>query len=221
MIKDCRLRILSIDGGGIKGIFPAKFLASIEEEIGEGEIYKHFDLIVGTSTGGIIALALSLGISAKKILELYQKKAHLIFGKKSCNFFTRPLYSNDPLENLIRDLFKEYHNGEDPRINDAKTRLLIPIYSLLDGSTQVLKTPHTADLYLDKHIPMFMAAMATSAAPIYFNAYSNKFNRIKSDTVESFSNKIDGGVYANNPSMIGLIEAQTRLETNLSNISLL
>ncbi|WOD44183.1 CBASS cGAMP-activated phospholipase [Hwangdonia lutea] len=217
-----KFKILSIDGGGIKGVFPAKFLTSLEEEIGEGQIHKHFDLICGTSTGGIIALALSLGIPAKEILKLYQKNAKTIFGSKSYNFFTKPFYKNEPLEKLIKDIFIKYHlKNEDPRIIDAKVKLLIPTYSLIDGATQVLKTPHTTDLLIDKHVPMYMAAMATAAAPTYFNAYSNTFKRIDSDTVETFSNKVDGGIYANNPSMIGIIEATTRLEKELSDIQLL
>tara|TARA_R110002073_G_scaffold247619_5_gene410536 strand:+ start:3405 stop:4391 length:987 start_codon:yes stop_codon:yes gene_type:complete len=217
-----RLKILSIDGGGIKGVFPAKFLALIEEEIGEGQIHKHFDVISGTSTGGIIALALSLGVPAKRILELYKDNADTIFGKIRYNIFRRAFYSNKPLEQLLKDIFKEYHVEEGhPRIDHAKTKLLIPIYSLMDGSTQVLKTPHASDLILDKHIPMYMAAMATSAAPTFFNSYSSSFKKIDSTTIESFTNKVDGGVYANNPSMIALIEAQTRLETELSDIDLL
>lgn len=223
MIKK-KFKILSIDGGGIKGIFPAKFLESLEEEIGEGQTHKHFDLICGTSTGGIIALALSLGIPAKEILKLYQDNAKTIFGSRNLNIVKKPFYSNKPLEKLVRDIFKKHHDkDEDPRINDAlkKAKLLIPIYSLLDGGTQVLKTPHSRDLILDKHIPMYMAAMATSAAPTYFNAYSNTFKRMDSDTNEDFSNKVDGGVYANNPSMLGIIEATTRLGQELNNIQLL
>ncbi len=217
-----RLKILSIDGGGIKGIFPAKFLALIEEEIGEGQIHKYFDIISGTSTGGIIALALSLGIPAKRILELYKDNANVIFRKKRYNIFKHSFYSNKPLEKLLKEIFKEFHSDdEDPRILDAKTKLLIPIYSLMDGSTQVLKTPHTSDLILDKHIPMYMAAMATAAAPTFFNSYSNSFKKIDSSTIENFTNKVDGGVYANNPSMIALVEAQTRLEKELSDIDLL
>ena len=65
-----KYKILSIDGGGIKGVFPASFLASIEESVG-GKVCEHFDLIVGTSTGGIIALALGAGMSAKEILKFY------------------------------------------------------------------------------------------------------------------------------------------------------
>ncbi|WP_051947194.1 CBASS cGAMP-activated phospholipase [Muricauda sp. MAR_2010_75] len=217
-------KILSIDGGGIKGVFPAKFLTCLEEEIGPGNIHKHFDLICGTSTGGIIALALSLGIPAKEVLKLYQENAKKIFGSKNWNIIKRPFYDNKPLEGLLKDIFKQNHDTDDhPRIADAlkRTRLLIPTYSLVDGSTQVLKTPHTSDLIIDKHVPMYMVAMATSAAPTYFNAYSNQFTRIDSGTIEDFSNKVDGGVYANNPSMLGIIEATTRLEQKLENIKLL
>lgn len=214
--------MLSIDGGGIKGIFPAKFLACIEEEIGEGQIHKHFQLICGTSTGGIIALALSLGIPAKDIYDLYLNNAKTIFGGKNWNLIRKAFYNSHPLEQLIREIFKKHHNGvDDPRIINAKTKLLIPVYSLMDGSTQVLKTPHTSDLIIDKHIPMYMAAMATAAAPFYFNAYSNQYKKIESETVVDFSNKVDGGVYANNPSMNGIIEARTRFEKELDEIQLL
>jgi len=71
-------KILSIDGGGIKGVFPASFLASIEEQIG-GKVSDYFDLIVGTSTGGIIALGLGLGFSAKDILSFYEERGPEIF----------------------------------------------------------------------------------------------------------------------------------------------
>lgn len=219
--KEKPFKILAIDGGGIKGVFPAKFLASIEEEIGEGQIHKHFNLITGTSTGGIIALALSLGIPAKEILALYQDNAKTIFGSKSWLFFRNPFYSNKPLEKLIRTKFKAYNKDKDPIINDAKTALMIPTYNLLNGATQVLKTPHANDLKIDKHIPMYMAAMATSAAPTFFNAYSNTYKKENTKNVEYFSNKVDGGVFANNPSMLAIIEAQTRFGKELSEIELL
>ncbi len=219
--KNKPFKILSIDGGGNKGVFPAKFLTSIEEEIGEGQIHKYFNIITGTSTGGIIALALSLGVPAKEILALYQDNAKTIFGKMSWCIFRKPFYSNKPLEKLIRTKFKAYNKDKDPIINDAKVNLLIPIYNLVNGATQVLKTPHAQDLHIDKHIPMYMAAMATSAAPTFFNAYSNTYKKENTNVVESFSNKIDGGVFANNPSMLAIIEAQTRFNKDLSQIELL
>ena len=72
-------KILSIDGGGIKGVFPAAFLAEIEEKLGE-PIIDYFDLIAGTSTGGIIALGLGLGFSPREILSMYEDNAEKILG---------------------------------------------------------------------------------------------------------------------------------------------
>jgi len=220
-------KILSIDGGGIKGIFPAKFLAKIEEQIGKGKIHEHFDLICGTSTGGIIALALSLGIPAQKIFDLYNNNASVIFGnkKRGIRQFKHSKYDNSNLQNLIKKTFLKFSaTGNDPKIGDAKTNLLIPIYNLLEGKTSVLKTPHSSDLYIDKNIPMYMAACATSAAPTFFDPYSNEYDYIddnKESKHELFNNKIDGGVYANNPSMLGIIEAITRLKIKMENIKVL
>ena len=77
-------RILSIDGGGIRGVFPAAFLAEIEDNTGK-RIVDNFDLIGGTSTGGIIALGLGLGIPAKAILEFYEEYGPTIFGQEPIN----------------------------------------------------------------------------------------------------------------------------------------
>ena len=79
---DMARRILSLDGGGIKGTFTVAFLAAIEEKLRQ-PIGKYFDLIAGTSTGGIIALGLSIGIPARTILELYQTKGPRIFPSAS------------------------------------------------------------------------------------------------------------------------------------------
>ena len=225
-MENNKFKILSLDGGGIKGVFTAKFLTSIEDEIGEGNTYKHFDLIAGTSTGSIIALSLSLGIPAKEILDLYLNHAREIFSTPFYNkipvlsyFFLS--YDNKKLETLIRKKFQEYFNSEDPLLGDAKTNLIIPTYSLLDGNTQILKTPHAQDLFRDKHIPMYMAAMASSAAPTFFKPYSSQYKKGNNGVIEYFSNKVDGGVYANNPSMIALLEAQSRFNKELKDIQLL
>ena len=78
MTEDNRFQILSIDGGGIKGLFSAAFLAKFEEDL-KIRIIDHFDLIVGTSTGGIIALGLGLGLSPKQLVEFYFKEGPRIF----------------------------------------------------------------------------------------------------------------------------------------------
>ena len=80
-------RILSIDGGGIKGTFPASFLASIEKHV-DGTVGEYFDLIAGTSTGGIIAVALGFGFSAKEILKFYEDLGPKVFATNS-GFLTK------------------------------------------------------------------------------------------------------------------------------------
>ncbi len=82
-----QFKILSIDGGGIRGVFPAMLLANYEAElkakgVEKWQVYQNFDLICGTSTGGIMAIALALGIPAKEIYELYLNNADTIFGNK-------------------------------------------------------------------------------------------------------------------------------------------
>ena len=74
-------KILSIDGGGIRGVFPAAFLAKLEDHL-SSPIGSYFDLIAGTSTGGIIAIALGLGLSAKDILKLYAERGSAIFDQQ-------------------------------------------------------------------------------------------------------------------------------------------
>src|SRR3954470_14565649 len=71
-------RMLAIDGGGLKGALPAALLAEIEERSGQ-KIVDQFDLIAGTSTGGIIALGLAMGLPAREILEFYLKDGKRIF----------------------------------------------------------------------------------------------------------------------------------------------
>jgi patatin-like phospholipase/acyl hydrolase len=221
-----KFKILSIDGGGIKGVFPAYLLMLIESELekredGKTKIYQHFDLITGTSTGGIIALALSFGIPAKEIYELYLNNAKGIFGNKKY-FLSQLLFSShksDFLETLLRTKFKEYNNNVDPRLKDCKTDVCIPIYDLVRGNPSVLKTPYHDAFVRDFHIPAYQAAMATAAAPTYFNPYSNQY--IDLDNVQkSFVNKVDGGVMANNPTLVAFIEAVKAFNVDISQLEI-
>jgi len=74
-------KVLCIDGGGIKGVFPTSFLATVEDSLGT-PVAEYFDLIVGTSTGGIIALGLGLGMSAQEICDLYEKMGPEVFASR-------------------------------------------------------------------------------------------------------------------------------------------
>src|SRR5688572_25557783 len=101
-------RILTIDGGGIKGAFPASFLATMEESIERNPV-DYFDLIVGSSTGGIIALALALGISAREICDFYRESGPVIFGGNQYIRFLRHIglskYDSGPLKNELEKRF--------------------------------------------------------------------------------------------------------------------
>lgn len=222
-----KFNILTIDGGGIRGIFPAMFLASIEAElksrgVEKYRIYENFQLISGTSTGGIIAVALALGIPAVEILDLYLDNAALIFGKKrnSIGRLFNSAHDRTALENLIREKFKDANDGADPILKDCKTNVCIPIYDLMQGKPSVLKNNYHPRFIRDYHIPAYQAALATSAAPTYFDPYSTSYTDLNG-MKQSFSNKVDGGVVANNPTLLTIIEAQKAFNKQLSDLQVL
>lgn len=220
-------KILSIDGGGIRGIFPAMFLACIEAElmakgVEKWKMYQHFDLICGTSTGGILSIALALGIPAIEIHKLYMENSANIFGKKRglLESVFHPSYDRKHLEILLKETFTSHNNGEEPRLADCKTNVCIPIYDLLQGKPSVCKNKYHEKFTRDYHIPAYKVALATSAAPTYFNPYST--NYIDLNGIEkSFSNKVDGGVMANNPALVGIIEAQAAFYQPLAKLRVL
>ena len=199
---DKPFRILSIDGGGIRGILPAALLAEFENRhLGGRSAGDYFDMIAGTSTGGIIALGLSIGMHASDILKLYIEHGEAIFpsiqppfrklksGFRFLHSLSRYQYERAPLERELRRLFG------DRLIGEARCRLCIPAF---DGFTEVhiFKTPHHPDFKLDWREEMVTAALATSAAPTFFSVYRNGDRRFA-----------DGGVWANNPVMVGLVDA--------------
>lgn len=189
-------KILSIDGGGIKGVFAAQFLADIEDEY-KIQMCNYFDIITGTSTGAIIACGLSLGIPARKILELYLEKGEYIFsGNKllgTLRSITNSKYKNTNLKTCLKEVF------EDKLLGESKTRLLIPSFNLETGNVEIFKTSHHDNYIRDYKMKFIDVLLSTTAAPTYFPAYDFK-NR---------GRYIDGGVGANNPSQIAVIEAIT------------
>ncbi len=221
-------KILSIDGGGIRGVFPAMFLTNLEAELKakgreKWQIYQNFDLIAGTSTGGILAIALALGIPAQEIYELYLNEAKNIFGKKKG--FLKQIFNasheRDVLEKLIREKFKETNpDGKDPVLKDCKTNVCIPIFDLLHGKPSVLKNDYHPRFTRDYHIPAYQAALATSAAPTFFTPYDTEYTDMNGVN-KSFKNKVDGGVFANNPALLGIIEAQEAFKQKLSDLRVL
>ena len=187
-------RILSIDGGGIKGALPASFLASLEDSLGQ-PVADYFDLIVGTSTGGIIALGLGLGLSAQQILTFYETHGPKIFAGNRLLRFLRQIgiskYDPVPLENALTEVF-----GQN-RLGESKKRLVIPSLNLDTGEVHVWKTSHHPRLERDYKSTMVEVAMATAAAPTYFPTYRSAAG----------VPLIDGGMWANNPIAVAVVEA--------------
>lgn len=187
-------RILAIDGGGVRGVLPASFLATVEEQIPR-EVVAHFDLIVGTSTGGIIALALGAGLTAAQIRDFYLERGPHIFPgnrwAKNLRGLATARYDEKQLQTELEAVFG------DKRIGESKTRLVIPSMDVVSGKVHLWKTAHNERFVQDHQLTMVQAAMATSAAPTYF----------RPALTDAGTPLIDGGVFANNPAGLAAVEA--------------
>ena len=206
-------RILSIDGGGIKGIFPAAVLAEIEERyLSDESIANYFDLIVGTSTGGIIALGLGAGLTARDLRDLYHDRGREIFpavngltnvAAMACRLL-KYRYDHKILTQILSGLVG------DKTLADSRNRLCIPSSEAEHGEVYVFKTPHHPDYHLDADEKMLKVALSTSAAPTFFKPLEDGGYKF-----------VDGGIWANNPTMIGLIEALSAFDVRREQIRIL
>ena len=205
-------RILSIDGGGIKGIFPAAVLADLETRfLGGSSIASYFDLITGTSTGGILALGLAAGKTSRELLEIYQKDGQAIFPPGRLGRLWRwargwSLYQYD--RTSLTDVLERTLGSRT--LAESKSRLCIPAFEGHHGEVYIFKTPHHPDYRLDGKESMVTIGQATAAAPCYFKALDWNGYRF-----------VDGGVWANNPIMIGLVDALACFELESTQIHIL
>lgn len=203
-------RILSIDGGGIKGAMPAAFLATVEEVTGK-RLLDHFDLIAGTSTGGILALGLGLGLSAADLLAFYEEKGPGIFAQErvaGASMFRRlwrrlrnkarsarqlvlPKYSPAALRAALEEAFGDRTLGE------SQTRLVIPAFDRQRCAVHIFKTPHHERLLTDWKQRAVDVALATAAAPTYLPGHR----------LANGISLLDGGIWANNPAGVAVVEA--------------
>jgi predicted acylesterase/phospholipase RssA len=201
--------VLALDGGGVRGVFTAALLAGLEEDLNIS-VVDHFDLVVGTSTGGIIALALGAGLTPRQILDFYVAEREAIFaappGWGSLRRLFRAKYRPNGLEAALKRILGERLLGE------SRVALVIPSYELGENAVYLFKTPHHPRLKRDHRVPMWVVGMATSAAPTYFPAF-----RLPVDQARL----IDGGVWANNPALVGVTEAVSMFGRPLKEICVL
>lgn len=210
-------RVLSIDGGGFRGLYTATLLNTLTKRFSENsnvplDIGKKFDLIVGTSTGGILSCALAAGIPITEIIDIYvshgkeiftdpqpENKLKLLFWgcrnkrKNSCNA--------DKLKEILKNTFN------DTTIKQAYIKrniaVCIPTIDVVTHHPWVFKTPHNKGKNRDDNYSLVDVCMATSAAPIYFPIHTCA----SPDNSAGKQFFVDGGLWANNPVLIGIAEA--------------
>jgi predicted acylesterase/phospholipase RssA len=200
------LRVLSLDGGGIRGVIPATLLGEIEKRTGK-RIAEMFDLIAGTSTGGILALGLTTPdpndpskprYRAEEFVGMYEEKGSAIFGNSLGHRLLTLFglfgskYAVRGLEETLRTYFG------DSRLKDAVAEVLITSYDLEQRDSWFLARHKAREDSAANDFPMAQVARATSAAPTYFRP-----ERLSVDPPTAL---VDGGVHSNNPAMCAWVE---------------
>jgi uncharacterized protein len=196
--------ILSIDGGGYRGLYSAYILKRIKEEFNV-DFTQRFELIAGTSTGSIIASALSLGMSPEEITKLYENKGSEIFPKNKFKIgLFQSKYSSNVLYGVLDSVFG------DKTMKDVKTNLIIPATDIANGGVHVIKSPYNSEFVRDKDRLIKDVVLSSSSAPTFFDPhYSNEYLLA------------DGGLWANNPSLVATIDGIRRLNWKLDDIKVL
>lgn len=192
--------ILSLSGGGIKGIFQSTFLRFLEKEY-KVPLSQIFDLVAGTSTGSIVGAALACDIPMENVSNLYKQHGKEIFKKKSVGvkMLRHSWYSNEELKKRLHFVFKE------KKLKEANTKLLIPSTSLENYKYQIF-TQERNETIVD-------ALMSSAAAPFYFDAYQT------TGDINHFY--MDGGLWANNPTLVAILYCINVLDVPLDRIRVL
>ena len=207
-------RVLSVDGGGIRGVYSAHILQCIEERL-QINLFDTFDMVAGTSTGSIIAAGVVMGVPAADIVAMYIKYGAGIFHKKQffcpCKKLKNMLqpifdsvYDTQFLENVLSEIF------QDKRLGDIKKPLLLPATDIGNGCVHVLKSGYSSDFIRDNKVLVKDAILASCSAPTYFNPHKLDHYLLA-----------DGGLWANNPALAAVIDAQKRLGVSLDDIQIL
>ncbi|MEM9540792.1 MAG: patatin-like phospholipase family protein [Cyanobacteria bacterium P01_E01_bin.42] len=231
-------KILSLDGGGFRGVMSARILKAVEEKL-DRPLHEYFDLVAGTSTGSILAAGIALGKTADELLNLYKRRGQEIFPDRirsfrnltriSRGFFPVNLYPHGvpgtKKKGLSTVLQEEL--GDTKIVEVEKPVLVIPAYNTLDRRTWwfVSNNPPSAPQWYD-NIPIWELSSCSASAPTFFPPYDLEVpqpqleNQLIAGQKYSF---IDGGVAANNPALIAISHAlfrPTEIAGELKDLSL-
>lgn len=187
--------ILSLSGGGIRGLHTAKILEMIEAHA-RAPLAQRFDLICGTSIGGILALGLALERPASVLRELLEKEGRTVFARRWTRrlpfSLLRAKHDAAPLRKALTKVFGTATLG------DLLHPVVIPAVDASAGVAVMFKTPHHSKLKVDHQRQIVDVALATAAAPTYFPVFRATDARLY----------VDGGLVANAPGLCGLHEAE-------------
>ncbi|MFT7292889.1 MAG: hypothetical protein ACI87Q_000735 [Pseudohongiellaceae bacterium] len=193
--------VLALSGGGYRGLYTATVLAELETALGR-PIASHFDLICGTSAGGMLALGLAAEIPAIELKALFVDHGSRIFG---CRSLLRRLLGSWLTAKHdsagLRAVLTERFQGTT--IGELKHRVLVPAVNYSTGRGHFFKTPHHPSFELDHRMTVVDVALATAAAPVYFPLARNDRGVFA-----------DGGLVGNAPGLFGLHEVKTFLAPN-------
>ncbi|CAM3726962.1 CBASS cGAMP-activated phospholipase [Mesobacillus zeae] len=198
------MKILSVDGGGVRGILPIAFLTELEKEY-EKPAGEMFDIITGTSTGAIIAAALAVGIPMGELLERYMIYGKKIFSPQAHLGILKSVYSDRYLRRLLKKAFGT------ATLRDVNKPLLLPAVDITHGKPFVNRSNFGSRKSGALDIELWDAVLSSCSAPVYFPP----------NNVNGQYMTIDGGLWANNPSLVGLTEAMHEFGHTLDNISIL
>jgi predicted acylesterase/phospholipase RssA len=204
--KENPFQALALTGGGYRGLFTARALQAMEDSIGE-PIGRRFDLLSGTSIGGIIALAAAFEVPMWKVVEVFGDRGDVIFPASRrpkpgagrlkqtwdlLRYAREPRYSTAPLREAIESLIPA-----DALLGDALHPVAIPAVNLTEGHPQVFKTRHVQEWNRDWKMKAVDIALATAAAPTFFELAEIGNNLFA-----------DGGLFANAPDQVAIHEAE-------------
>jgi predicted acylesterase/phospholipase RssA len=210
-----RLRVLSLSGGGFLGLYTASVLARLESWAGE-PLGRRFDLIAGTSIGGILALALAFEIPMARLVQLFAEHGPAVFSDRALPAgplgrlvdLSRPVTGPKYSGHALRHALEAHLEGR--RLRDALHPVVIPAVDVGDCETKVFKTPHAPASLGDGHLLAIDVAMASCAAPAYFPAV-----RIGPRLYA------DGGLFAVAPDQVALHEVEHFMGQDLARVHML
>jgi patatin-like phospholipase/acyl hydrolase len=210
------MRILSLSGGGIRGLFQAVFLREIASRLDQ-PLHTYFDLIAGTSTGSIIALGVALGIDLDRVVQLFEQHGKEIFpeavrrsAQPIYSYFCKgPIYQKEPLRKALNNAFVT-RDGKSAQLKDCLTPVVIPATTLDRYQIRSFTTLDRCGARdgPDRELFATDVALASSAAPLFFPAHKPQGRASSGEVRVEERTYSDGGLWANNPVLHAVMTAK-------------